>query len=241
MLRRSQRSVSFGVAVPVAAAVLMCAGLARAQAGGDDDRGGGAVPGGSSGAAVRPTKPDDTAAKKKPVIVMPKLVHFQEAPYPPEALQQGLTADVVLGLTIDATGKVTQADVLQPAGHGFDEAAQAAALQFTFEPATVDGKAAPVKIQYKYSFTLKEAPPPAKPPPPPKTGNLGGRIDIAGTDTPLAGATLVVTFPDGSEHRLVTDAQGRWGLEKLQPGSYAIKNRGRGLRRGAAEGRRHRG
>ncbi len=51
--------------------------------------------------------------------VMPKLTKFVSADYPAEARTQGLVADVVLGLTIDETGKVSEADALEPAGHGF--------------------------------------------------------------------------------------------------------------------------
>ncbi|MCA9595938.1 MAG: TonB-dependent receptor [Myxococcales bacterium] len=186
-----------------------------------EDRGAGAVPRGGAGAVARPGKPDPA---KKPVVVMPKLVKFVDAPYPTAAEAQGVEGNVVLELTIDATGKVTDAKVAEPAGHGFDEAAQQAALQFEFAPATRDGKPVAARILYRYSFTLK-APPPSKepPPPPPTTGNLGGALQIAGTTVPLAGAEVVVTGPDGQERRLVTDGQGRWSLEKLPPGVYRVR------------------
>ncbi|MEB2312740.1 MAG: TonB-dependent receptor [Sorangiineae bacterium] len=227
MLRRP-RSSKLARAVPIIAAALVVPGVARAQAGDEpaEERGAGAVPGGSSGAVARPAPPG--APPSPAAVVPPKLEHFEEAPYPPEALAAGLTADVVLALTIDATGAVTQAEVLEPAGHGFDEAARAAALGFRFSPATRGGAPIPVKIKYRYSFTLEEAPP-APAPPPPKTGNLGGRIDIAGTDTPLAGATVVVTTPSGAVERLVTDAQGRWELTLLPPGKYSLEVRAVGF------------
>jgi TonB family protein len=197
----------------------------------EDDRGSGAVPRGGSGAVVKPPAEEDQP--KKPVVVPPKLVRFESAPYPAEAQKAGLQADVILALTIDAEGKVTKAEVTEPAGHGFDEAAAAAALKFQFEAATRDGKPIVAKILYKYSFTLTEVkPPPGQKPPPaeaPKTGNLGGSLRIAGTNVPLAGAQVKVTFPDGSSRALTSDADGKWSLVELPPGKYRVAVRADGF------------
>jgi TonB family protein len=176
--------------------LLLTPGFAQAQ-----DAGTGAVPGGGTSAVVKPAEPQPAA--KQPVVVMPEIVHFENAPYPPEAEKAGVQGKVVLKLTIDKEGNVTAADVLEPAGNGFDEAAQAAALQFKFKPATRDGVPFAVKIKYAYEFTLKvvEAPPP----PPPTHGELDGRLFIAGADAPLAGAEVVLTSADGHELRVTTD------------------------------------
>ena len=158
----------------------------------------------------------------KPQLVMPQLNHFVSADYPPEAQKAGLQADVVLRLTIDETGHVTEAEVLEPAGHGFDEAAQAAAMQFTFEPGKRDGVAIKARIKYKYSFTLTPVEPSKAAPPPPTTGNLSGQVRIAGAELPLAGIELKITGPDSFTERRTTDAQGHWKLEGLKPGHYKI-------------------
>src|SRR5687768_16598206 len=63
------------------------------------DRGEGAVPRGGAGAVARPAPPD--AAPAAPQVVMPKVVHFEHAPYPPEAEKAGLEADVILKITVD--------------------------------------------------------------------------------------------------------------------------------------------
>lgn len=210
----------------VALALLVWASPGLAQRDDEpEDRGSGAVPRGGAGAVVRPAPP---GAPKKPVVQMPKLVHFEPAPYPPDAEREGIQGDVVLRLTIDATGRVTQSEVVEPAGHGFDDAARDASLKFRFEPATRDGKPVPVRILYKYSFTLTEAPKPepkpgVPPPAAPKVGNLGGWLRIAGTNVPLAGAEVVVTTPDGRELRAVTDADGHWELTGLPPGQYRVR------------------
>src|SRR3954471_24090036 len=152
---------------------------------------------------------------------MPEIVHFESTPYPPEAEKAGLEANVVLKLTVDKEGNVTAADVLEPVGHGFDEAAQAAALKFKFKPATKDGVPFAVKIKYSYAFTLKvvEAPPP----PAPTHGEVDGRLFIAGTEAPLAGAEVVVVSPDGQTQRVTTDGSGAFKLPQLRPGKYKLK------------------
>src|SRR5688572_23542568 len=75
------------------------------------------------------------AAAAENAVTPPKLSKFAQAAYPAEAQAKGIEAEVVLALDIDANGKVSVAEVVEPAGHGFDEAARAAALQFEFEPA----------------------------------------------------------------------------------------------------------
>jgi TonB family protein len=183
------------------------------------------VPSGGPGAVVKPAEPEPAAAQ--PVVVMPEIVHFENAPYPPEAEKAGLQANVVLKLTVDKDGNVTAADVLEPAGHGFDEAAQAAALKFKFKPATRDGVPFAVKIKYNYAFTLKvvEAPPP----PPPTHGEVAGLLYIAGTETPLAGAEIIVVGPSGQEQRVTTDATGAFKLPQLPPGKYKVKVKAAGF------------
>ena len=223
--RRQQSCLNGLLRIVAAVGVSLVVSPALGQGEDDaDDRGSGAVPSGISGAVVRPPEEPDEATPKKPVIVEPKLVRFQEALYPKEAQDKGLQADVLLHLTVDKTGKVTEVKVVEPAGHGFDEAAEAAALQFVFEPATRDGKPVPVIVPYRYRFELKPATPEAAPPPPPPpTGNLEGVLYIAGTDIPLVGAEVVVVAPDGNETRLTTNEQGEWSLVDLPPGDYTVR------------------
>jgi len=132
-------------------------------------------------------------------LAPPVLKQDAEPEYPKEALAQKLTGEVVLALEIDAEGKVTRADVREPAGHGFDEAASAAALRLLFEPARKEGKPIPSRILYRMRFTLKEAPAPAQPPAP-TTGRLSGQVRLAEGDVPLAGERRhqVPRWPVGS-------------------------------------------
>lgn len=201
----------------VVAATLAASPAAVAQTGDGDT---GSVPRGGPGAVVRPAAP----AAPKAVVKMPELVRFVEAPYPAAAASAGVQGDVILRLTIDVEGRVTQVEVVEPAGHGFDEAAREAARRFEFQPATRDGKPIAAKILYKYSFTLKAAPPPKDAPKSkPSVGNLGGVLRIADTNSPLAGAEVVVVLPDGTERRVLTDDAGRWELRELAPGRYRVR------------------
>ncbi|WP_395850791.1 TonB-dependent siderophore myxochelin receptor MxcH [Cystobacter fuscus] len=122
-----------------------------------------------------------------PALEAPKLKESAEAPYPPQALEERLEAKVVLRLTLDAEGQVTQAEVVGPAGHGFDEAAREAALRMRFEPARRNGTPMPSRILYTYEFQPPPEPTPPAPPPPP-----------AGSDEPIE---VTVQGPSEGERR----------------------------------------
>jgi TonB family protein len=181
----------------------------------------GAVPRGGAGAVVTQPEPAEPAGKS--VIVEPKLVHFENADYPSEAQARGLQAQVVLKLTIDRQGKVTRTEVVEPAGHGFDEAARAAALKFVFEPATRDGKPVPAVILYRYDFTLTPKAEAEPAPAAPVSGKLSGFLRMAGSDVPLAGVEVTLIADDGSEQRSRTDERGVFEFGALPPGKYRLR------------------
>jgi TonB family protein len=203
----------------VALAALLAPARALAQ---DEPRSGeGSVPHGPGSAVVRPAPSEPAPAA--PQVVQPTLKKYVDPVFPPEALAQGLKAVVILKIDIARDGKVTRAEVTEPAGNGFDEAAKAAALQLEFEPATKDGKPIPVRILFRYTFAPKEVEVPVATPEPPKTGNLGGRVLLVTAETPLAGAAVLVTGSAGDEHPATTDAEGKWNIEGLPPGWYKIR------------------
>ncbi len=208
------------VSLLVVTAVLASGRLASAQ-GADAPSDQGAVPSGISGAVIRPAEPPKDEPKK-PVIVLPELVHFENADYPPEAQKAGLEAEVVLKLTVDREGNVTKALVPDPVGNGFDEAAQAAALKFKFKPATRDGVAIAGITLYRYRFTLTPPPAAEAPPPAPTAGNLLGAVRLADTNGALVGATVTVTSPDGTQRQVITDETGKWRVDALPPGKYKV-------------------
>jgi TonB family protein len=189
-------------------------GSARAQ------DAGAAAPGAPQAPAGEARKPGEPA--------MPRPLNYQPPAYPPEAEKAGLEATVTLQLDIDRQGKVKNAVVIEPAGHGFDESAIEAAKKLEFEPARkADGTPAPARILYRYSFTLKKAAPQA-PPGDDRPGqtdeaseSLRGLVLASGGDVPLPGATVIISGPTGQTEATV-DTEGNFRLEGLGPGKYRV-------------------
>jgi TonB family protein len=164
-----------------------------------------------------------SAALADPALVPPALKQSAEPVYPPEALSNGITGEVVLLLDIDAAGRVNAASIHQGAGHGFDEAAQEAGRKLVFEPAIKNGTPVKSRILYKMSFTLKPAAKSAAPAAVPTTGSLRTRVRVAGTDTPLAGVPVVVRLPGGKSIEVATDSAGGCELAEVPSGPVTIR------------------
>jgi TonB family protein len=144
----------------------------------------------------------------------PKLVRFVEADYPQSERESGRSASVLLEIAISATGSVDAVRVLESAGTAFDEAATAAAQQFQFEPAEVDGQPGAIRMQYRYQFALKDAAPVA-----PTSAELTGVIRDRKTKQPLAGVTVEL----GSGQTAVTDERGEFRFDGLAPGVVSVQ------------------
>lgn len=96
-------------------------------------------------------------------VAPPVLLTSAEADYPAGALAERREAQVILRLDIAATGEVTSAEVTEPVGSGFDEAAVAAAMKFVFEPAKRDDVPIAARILYTYTFALEPIREPEEP------------------------------------------------------------------------------
>ena len=84
----------------------------------------------------------------------PELLEEVKVPYPLEARRAGIEGTVRLLLVIDGEGRVTEAVVLSGPGHGLNEAAHEALVQFKFKPAAQGGRVVPAPIVYNYTFKL---------------------------------------------------------------------------------------
>jgi len=76
----------------------------------------------------------------------------------PEALKnQGIEGEVVLLVSIDATGKVTDVKIVRPAPYPeMNESARTSAMAEEYEPATRNGQPVPQTIKYTVSFRLDD-------------------------------------------------------------------------------------
>jgi TonB family protein len=167
------------------------------------------------------------------VTRMPKLVQAVAPEYPPPALAAGKQADVKVRIHIDAAGTVSAVDVLVPVGEGFDEAAVAAAKQYVFEPAEIDGKPSPIVVETVIHFVIEHEAEAEPPPPPPATHTgppnhagtmtapvtLEGTVVERGTRKPLAGVIIAITQLGVD---LITGEDGSFYFHGIPPGKYEL-------------------
>lgn len=161
--------------------------------------------------SIAQTAEDPSSNANTETIAPPELVEFVEASYPPEAREAGVQAVVPLELDLDASGQVQEARVLEPQGHGFDEAAREAALRFQFKPALREGVAVPARIRYQYAFQLaaehlepatpgESEPAPPKDPEPPKLVPIA-IAPVAQTPTPAETVEVEVRGDSAEDRR----------------------------------------
>lgn len=79
---------------------------------------------------------------------------LKDRDYPEEARKNEIEGEVVLKVTIDASGNVAAVVVLRGPGYGLNEAAAAAMKKFRWAPATKNGEPVGTTIVYKYTFLL---------------------------------------------------------------------------------------
>jgi TonB family protein len=149
-------------------------------------------------------------AKRPKLTKPPRLINFVEAPYPESEKAAGQQASVIVQIAISATGSVDNVSVVKSAGRAFDQAAVAAVQQFRFEPAEIDDKPAPIRIQYRYEFVLN--------PELPTTGILEGVVRVRGSGAPLAGVHIALDNGLSTD----TDADGKFSFAELAPGSRKV-------------------
>jgi TonB family protein len=165
---------------------------------------------------------DEPEEQHAPVVTKPpKLSHFVEAEYPPDKKAANVTASVLLTIEIGADGKVGNVAVAQSGGADFDAAAIDAVKQFVFEPAEVDGKPAPVKIDYRYKFEVKT-----------QIVKLGPQVNFEGvvlerfTKKPMAGVKIRIK---DTEAEAITDDKGHFEFVDLPLGMHKVELSGQKL------------
>jgi TonB family protein len=162
-------------------------------------------------AAVEEAPAPDPAA----ITVMPAVLTYVEAPYPPDALAQGISGAVGLAVDIDVTGKVLDVRVITPAGHGFDEAAAAAVRDMAFSPAQNAAGPVAITFEFTYAFTFKTEQPALDLP-----VNLEGRVREQGSGHPIEGAEVIV---EGTDFTATTGKDGRYEMRGVPAGHYTLQ------------------
>jgi TonB family protein len=156
--------------------------------------------------------PTEGATAPPRTIVPPRLVTFVPAPFPPGELAAGRGAAVDLQISIDASGHVVAVTVIGSATPAFDEAAVAAARQFVFAPATLDGAPIPVKITYRTRFTLTEKLVKKA------SADFAGTVRDRLSKRPIANVRIAL----GTGQQTVTDEQGHFALLDVPPGEHGV-------------------
>ena len=113
---------------------------------------------GGTGAAWAPGEAPpshDVAVPTSTVQVAAKLVRSVTAAYPVDARADEFEGDVQLEIVVDREGRVVDARVVRPAGHGFDEAALQAIRSYRFLPAQREGRAVRVRMPWSVHFRLR--------------------------------------------------------------------------------------
>ena len=83
------------------------------------------------------------------------LVSDIEAPYPPKMLRQGKTGTVVVQLVVEKDGSVSSVDIIGGSGQPeFEQAVMRVAYQWTFVPATRNGRPVRAYATRTYRFAL---------------------------------------------------------------------------------------
>jgi outer membrane receptor protein involved in Fe transport len=190
---------------------------------------------------------------------LPELIEFVESPFPPAALEDEVQADVLVRLTINEVGEVTEAVVDQvilyrfdEAGelveetvspdqdpYGFSEFAAEATAAFLFSPALDPaGTPVPVQLVWRYGFYFEEETEETGPPLA-EAVNFAGTVLERETRLPLTGAEVRMTpIVDGAAEAepLVTyaDAEGRFEYVALAAGAWRVELSLDGYERGVA-------
>ena len=84
----------------------------------------------------------------------PKLSHFESPAYPVAEQAKGIEGDVVLRLTVDTAGGVTEAQVISSPSEALSASAKDAALRFRFDPAMNGALPEASVVRYTLRFKL---------------------------------------------------------------------------------------
>lgn len=106
----------------------------------------------------------DTVTKEPVAALTPAPQRLDQAPrilkgsppeYPVRALERGLEATVVVLISIDTLGRVTQVEIERSGGRDFDPEVVRAVKALVFQPPVRDGRHVPARFRQPYEFRLQ--------------------------------------------------------------------------------------
>jgi TonB family protein len=109
---------------------------------------------------VTPRAEDDPAQQPyeigSPGVLVPKLLRQSHPKYTPEGLRAKIEGVVELRVVVGVDGTVKDAEVTRSldTAHGLDQQAIAAAREWVFSPATLNGKAVPMTVVLQMEFRV---------------------------------------------------------------------------------------
>lgn len=107
------------------------------------------------------SQPDPSTGQNNEQMTLPRLIHASPAAWPSEETPRS-GVSVVLEITIDEQGQISQPDVVVSAGEAFDRAALEGVRQLTFEPARRGATPVRVRLRYRYDFPNPSDPAPSQ-------------------------------------------------------------------------------
>jgi TonB family protein len=129
------------------------AGVSGSQ-GGTGSSGGGTVKTGAFGNSNAGPAAPKRAQEVAPAVTPVEILFKPQPAYTAEARSLHLEGQVSLRVVFLATGSIRVVRIIHGLGHGLDEAAQQAALQVRFRPATRDGVAVDTSATINITFEL---------------------------------------------------------------------------------------
>ncbi len=109
------------------------------------------------GENVTPTTaqlPHFKAATVGGAVLAPQALHYVEPYFTEAARQLHLSGNVVLSIVVTDQGNTDDVTIIRPLGLGLDEAAVSSISQYTFKPATKEGKPIAVELSMNVNFQI---------------------------------------------------------------------------------------
>ncbi|MFT7579136.1 MAG: TonB family protein [Myxococcota bacterium] len=161
-------------------------------------------------------------------VVPPATLELVEAVLPDDTPKANV--DVVIWLTIDTDGTVSEVELKTPGGEPHDSAALAAASKFRFSPATVAGEPVKVRVPFTYQFRkplrrgrIVNAGQARRGIEPAPGFIYAGRVVEKGTRAPQGGLPVTVINPRTKQRwEVISEEDGSFVLYGLAPGKLTL-------------------